>query len=353
MSSATKLISASGGAAGDPFWIAKYGVLTSGGNNILHLLDASDPTNLSVATSYNSSADQDYNWSYDNDWLAICDNRSPYITILDHTTRGSLSLAATYALPDDCIACSWSTDGTKLGLAHADAPTGKHFTVVSWNGSSMSLYGNFRFTSASLVAGGKGCGYDPDGDYWAVQGRNPYGTDNLFLLNTTPSGTSLSKADGYDTGSSIPGYLVYNPNGTYFAAINNDVRLFSDTGGTISLSTSYASNTDDLAWSPDGDYLLTGITSSDMTLLDHTTPGSFSVADTYTFSGSPQENKRGGITWGHTDQKWAFVGVGDNSPSGAGVAVFDMSTAGTITYSSFFSMFNDTEVCTKITYPEP
>jgi hypothetical protein len=63
------------------------------------LLDHTTPGSVSRAATYTLSGDgYGVAFSPDGDYIAVAHFTAPYFTLLDHTTPGSVSLAATYTL---------------------------------------------------------------------------------------------------------------------------------------------------------------------------------------------------------------------------------------------------------------
>jgi WD40 repeat protein len=117
-------------------------------------------------------------------YIAVAHSFSPMFTLLDHTTPGSVSLAATYT-----TAGSGSSNGV------AFSPDGDYIAVVL-STSSLTLLDHTTPGSVSLAATyslagtGYGVAFSPDGDYIAVaHGSSPRFT---LLDHTTPGSVSLA-----------------------------------------------------------------------------------------------------------------------------------------------------------------
>lgn len=187
-------------------------------------------------------------FSPDGNYVAVKFNQSPYLNLYDHTTPGSLTLAATYTL----------------------AETG-------------SIQPGLRFS--------------PDGNYLAVSASvSPY---FVLLDHTTPG--SLSLATTYDVSHNGGINIRFSPDGNYIAVVgggnpNGLTLLNHTTPGSVSLSATYTftdnATADSVAFTPDGRYVAVGVTIVNpgnpiVTLLDHTTAGSLSLAATYSGQFTP------------------------------------------------------------------
>jgi len=60
-------------------------------------------------------------------YIAVAHIGSPYFTLLDHTTPGSVSLAATYTLASNGLGTAFSPDGNYIAAAHSGSP---YFTLL-------------------------------------------------------------------------------------------------------------------------------------------------------------------------------------------------------------------------------
>jgi len=93
------------------------------------LLDHTTPGSLSLATTYTISGiafGDDIAFSPDGNYIAVGHSGTPGLTLLDHTTPGSLSLATTYSL-STAGGVSFSPDGLYLAVGHTLAP---YFTLL-------------------------------------------------------------------------------------------------------------------------------------------------------------------------------------------------------------------------------
>jgi WD40 repeat protein len=153
--------------------------------------------------------------------LPLLTKTTPYFTLLDHTTPGTVTLATTYAIGAASRNVKFSPDGNYIAVAN----TG--ITLLSFSAGSVSLA-----TTYNAGTGG-GLSYTPDGNYLA-------------------------------SGTSSPGLTLLN----------------SSTPGSLSLATTYSSGSiDNAEFSSDGNYLAISTTGqTNLRLLNHTTPGSLSFA---------------------------------------------------------------------------
>lgn len=196
------------------------------------------------------------------------------VKILDHTTPGSLSLLSTVI--------------TQVRNCCAFSPSGSHLYVAS--GSSLYVYDVTDPSSPTWVTnigGGtdiKYMAFSPDGNYLVTTGK---------YVNTTFSSYDVSDIENpvllqnYTPpyGSDGNG-ISFTPDGSYFAVGSNSspyVWLF-DFSNPSSFSPQVATyntgeNAGKVDFSADGDYLLVANGNAYFTLLDHTTPGTLSLAD--------------------------------------------------------------------------
>jgi WD40 repeat protein len=187
----------------------------------------------------------------DGDYIAVgTPSSSGYIVLLNHTTPGSVSLAATYNVGSANIgvgAIDFSPDGNYLattGILGGVSTIG--FTLLNHTvAGSLSLAATYNLANSGGVSFGNGTKFSPDGDYIVVTGGvSPYVT---LLNHTTPGSVSLAT--------------------TYTAS-----------------STSFG-----CAYSVDGNYIAFGsISDPHITILDSSTPGSLSLVTTYTLTGGGQ-----------------------------------------------------------------
>ena len=213
-------------------------------------------------------------------YIAVAHNAAPFFTLLNHTTPGNVSLAATYTLPGLGYATDFSPDGKYIAVAHLVSP---FFTLLNHTTpGSVSLAATY-----TLPGGGRGTSFSPDGKYiTVVQAATPYFT---LLNHTTPGSVSLA-ATYTLSGTGIG--VRFSPDGKYIAVAHGTTPFFTllnhTTAGSVSLAATYTLASVGYAtdFSPDGNYIAVAHDGSPFfTLLNHTTPGSVSMAATYTLPG--------------------------------------------------------------------
>lgn len=252
------------------------------------LLDHTTPGTVTLAATYAiPTFPRTISFSHDGDYI-IVGNNGPTLTLLNHTTPGSVSLAATYTLPDSSRQATFpDVNSDYIAVSNFDTPNFTlldHTTPGSLSLAATYVVGGFPYSQSN------GCSFSPNGNYIAYGNGNnsPY-----FVLfdHTTPG--SVSVAATY----SLPGanWNAWTPDNDYIAqGQGNEVKLLNHTTpGTVSVSATYniAQSITSLSFSPTGDYLAVGRNwfspnNASVTMLDHTTPGSLSLASTYTLSSS-------------------------------------------------------------------
>ena len=260
--------------------------IASGSNfGTITLLDHTTPGSVSLAATY-SLADfsqvHDVSFSSDGNYLGAAHFVSPYFTLLDHTTPGTLSLSATYVLPGNGRGVSFSSLGG-IATAHANGP----FTLLD-----DTTPGVLTLSTTYFVGGPNNNGFSTEfsrsGDYVAV-GLN--GAPRFLLLTSSGnlSSTYTLPATGFD--------IAFSPDDNYIAVAHSGSPYFTlldhTTPGSVSLAATYTLPGPECfstSFSPSGDYIAIGHrnpNSDDIgfTLLDHTTPGSVSLAATYVIAG--------------------------------------------------------------------
>jgi len=185
------------------------------------------------------------------EYIAVAGYSGAAFTLLDHTTPGSLALADTYNINDRTFHTRFSRDGKYILVGRDDAPN--YVTILDHTTpGTVSLASTY--TTDARVFGGD---FSPDMNYLAVC----YGGDS-------------------------------------------DVALLNFNEGSVSLATTYRGATflgfgRDVRFSNDGDYIAFASTGSPyFVLMDHTTPGSLSIATTYTLAGTTQCY---GVSWSPDD----------------------------------------------------
>lgn len=218
-------------------------------------------------------------------YISLVTTTSPYFILLDHTTAGSVSLADTYTLQGQGRDVGFSPDGSYIGVAHNTQyfKILDHTTlgVVSLESSSQSL-------SSDDI---KTISFSPSGNYVAVGYSNKI---NLLDYSNPSSVSNVATYTLSGTGSTnaVRG-VSFSPDGNYIAVAHNDsprlTLLDHTTPGSLSLATTYTISAPagdyfgaySVAFSPDGNYIAVGMYASPrVVLLDHTTPGSLTLADT-------------------------------------------------------------------------
>jgi dipeptidyl aminopeptidase/acylaminoacyl peptidase len=93
------------------------------------LFDHTTPGSLTIGTTYAIGASPiSVNWSPDGDYIAVAlrgfigAGSQPYINLLDHTTPGAISLAATYSLSDVATNARFSPDGKYIAVTWYSTP---------------------------------------------------------------------------------------------------------------------------------------------------------------------------------------------------------------------------------------
>ena len=310
-----------GGAAVGSYIMIKN---TSG---TVYLLDHTTKGSLSLADSY-SLGNQIFDFAFTPDGKYIAAT-SPFggttgtTYMFDHTTKGTLSLASTYSSGGG-YGCAWTSDGSYLatGFGRSGNPiyllSHSNGTLSSQDTQSMSGYGSvgsfspndsyltahgtsspyftlLTHSSGNLSSGStfstvgempifnQNCTWSPDNNYIAVaQDGSPY----FRLLSR--SGSSVSSAATLTLARGRA--AAFSPDGNYIAFTNDNynpgVRLIERTNNTTisqvaTISTPNAAAA--LAWSPDGQYIGVTSQSNKFKLIDHTSAGSMSEADTYDF----------------------------------------------------------------------
>lgn len=290
MADLTGMLQASAGVGGGGA-TGSY-IAASAGGSALYLFDHTTPGSLSIATTYGSSSANRAvcDWSPDGSYLVWGRSTSPEITLLSHSV-GSLTLSTTYAIGTEVLDVSFSPDGNYIACAR----NGGLVTLLNHTSpGSLSLAATYTIAAGGVgVLGSK---FSPDGNYIAFGYTSP----TLVLLDHTTPG-SLSLATTYALAGAGKD-AEFSPDGDYLACIHNTsifFTLLNHSAGTLSLAATYSLNSSTAfaigacSFSSDGNYIATGITNSGggvMTLLDHTTPGSVSLAATYTIAGNTPED---------------------------------------------------------------
>jgi len=214
-------------------------------------------------------------------YIAVASRSSPYFTLLDHTTPGSLSLATTFNVGAQSFDTDFTPDGNYIAVAELSQVTLLDHTTPG----SVSL-------ATTYNTGPNGLNFSYDGNY-LVCSVNISGV--VLLDHTTPG--SLSLAATYATvivsGAPRPTAVAFSPDDNYIAATSlsfSGPTIFTlidhTTPGSMSLAATYSmvgGGAESVCFTPDGNYIVVPATdfNGTVTLIDHTTPGSMSLAATY------------------------------------------------------------------------
>jgi WD40 repeat protein len=260
------------------------------------LLNHTIPGTVSLAATYTlpgsaSIIGGGVAFSPDGNYIAVGHAVTPYFTLLNHTIPGTLSLAATYASPYIVGGVSFSNSGDTIAFINSPGKFGSRITLLDHSTpGTVSYVSTYTYTSAS-TAGLTFSGWTSDDSYVVCGGGG-----SVFLL-TPALAIAASYATGL-TGESWYLQIAITPNNNYIAASGNLSPYFAlldhTTPGSLSLATTYTGSgamSGGHDFSPDGNYLAVGQNPSPyFILLNHTTPGSLSLATTYTLSGISQFN---------------------------------------------------------------
>jgi len=287
-----------------------YLAATSTSSPYVTLLEVTSGGSIALATTYTTNAAAyGIDFSHDNSYLAVTTSSSPYLTMLDHTTAGSLSLASTYTLSsppdtDNGAGVAFSPDSAYLALAYG-TPASRNFTgasvLLSHSAGSLTFADDGSFTSAT---NGSGVSFHPSGDYIAFGlGRaenTPSGTaytGYFVLLDHTTPGT-LTTADTYET---------------YPGALNDSTR-----------------QSNDVSFAPSGDYVIySGDSTPEFILMNVSTPGSVSVAATYNGASAA------GVAFTKTSDD--YIALARGATSSSNVTIMDHTTPGTMSVATTYT----------------
>lgn len=171
----------------------------------------------------------------------------------------------------------------------ASSPITNGITVLNRTDPASLSFGT---TYDSLAAQVVSCDYSSDGNY-LVAGQQAL-TASCLLFDTSSPDT-LTLVATYNVVSANSGgmrFTKFSPDNNYILASGFTTFTLLDhtTPGSLSLATTYVTGQINFggAFSPDGNYIALAGSSSVVTLLDHTTPGSVSLAATYSLYGEPR-----------------------------------------------------------------
>lgn len=312
MADITNQLQAAAGAAGGPTG-GSY-LITGGSGKTIQLFDHTTPGTLTSAATYTQGQNIVYGVCFSPDGAYAAAGgafSAAQVTLLTRTTPSSLTFAATY----NCA-------GAYVGQNALKFSPDSNYIVAGTNDSNAEITllnhttpGTLSLSTTYNTNGTGGATYSTDfssdGDYIVVGGSAPGGGNpQIFLLNHTTPG-SLSLSTTYTVGNSNAFNCVFSPDDTYIAcSILRDsgganvsfVLLNHSTPGSLSLATTYATSNPGgsaiygCSWSPNGSYIATGgfVTVSGqniciVTLLSHTA-GTVSLAATYQVGDSASGN---------------------------------------------------------------
>jgi WD40 repeat protein len=274
-------------------------------------------------------------------YIAVGHQVAPYFTLLDHTTPGSLSLAATYTVGGNInfgYSVAFSPDNDSIAVGpFADGGASRTFTLLDHRTpGSVSLAATYNVGTSGVTS----TKFSPDGNYIAIGLEN---SSHLRLLQRTSFTTVSSVATALFSGG--PAIVNFSPDGNYIGAAQFGTDVFTlldhTTPGSLSVATTYTMRSGDgdgVSFSPDGNYIGVGGNSSStltphFTLLDHTTPGSLSLAAT-AIPGN--QNRVTGVDFSPDGN---YIALGRSS--GTGVTLLDHTTPGSLSTATTYAVSGD------------
>lgn len=213
-------------------------------------------------------------------YLLVAGNSSTLL-LLDHTTPGTLTYATSYTTAGtNAIGCRFSPDGNYAVTGNGSNGV---FTLLNRpTPSTLSLATTYTLASSLSSGGQLSISWTPDNDYICVL----TGSNITVLNHTTPGSLSLASTYAAFTDS-----VDFNYDASYLIASgggapNYTMTLFSFSAGTLTFSATYVASfaTYGGAFTPDGNYIGMWRRFTSFELFDHTTPGSLSLATTYTLT---------------------------------------------------------------------
>jgi WD40 repeat protein len=266
-------------------------------------------------------------------YIAVGVATNPAVTLLDHTTAGSVSYLASVSLVSNGTVAKvgWSNDGNYLACGNGNT-TGILTLFDHSTRGSLTVVASYTGATGSLSSPGR---FSPNDDY-VVYIANA----TITLLNHNPPG-SLSLAATY-VAASLGYDLDFSPDGNYIASGGGSYLVLLDhtTPGSLSLSATYVFGSPRaVRFSPSGDYIAVGNSVSPyLTILNHTTPGSLSFSSTANTSGFT-----GAVSW--EPEENYLVSGGNNlkllSHSAGSVSIVASYTSITIPNGISFSPASD------------
>lgn len=208
----------------------------------------------------------------------------------------------------------WHPSGKYLALSGTALSSDQNVRILSFNGSSLSLFASFDYVYEALDVS-----WSPDGKYLAVCGYNAVSAPYLRVLRFDPTSASiLSQVTSIGTGSFAPcGSISWSPDGKYLAAgmLNAapTLRIFQFTGSELVniVNNSYFFPIYSLAWDPYGRYIAAcGTASSQGKLVvfvfDPTLSSSFKIQQVAEYVHGAVDLKR--VCWSPNQKYIASVG---------------------------------------------
>jgi WD40 repeat protein len=267
------------------------------------------------------------------------------VALLDHTTPGTLTSAATYSIGVNFAqGADFSPDGGYVALG---GTTSSAVIKLLTRTTPSTLTFATTYTCAGANVTFNDISFSPDSDYIAV-GTNSSTAEITLLNHTTPG--SLSLATTYNIiGNSAARSVDFSPDGNYlvvgasWTSDNPTITLLDhSTPGSLSFSATYytgfANNVHAAFFSPDGNYIACNQTPSvfgtlnAFVLLNHTTPGSLSLATTYALS-NPDNSVAQGCSW---SPDGAYIALGSWISGGTATLTLLSHTAGTVSFAATY-----------------
>ena len=148
-------------------------------------------------------------FSPDGNYVTTGENSNCRLTLLDHTTPGSVSLAATYITSTGVVSAKFSKDGSYIMVGQNDSFT--HVLLDHTTPGSLSVAAAYTMTStdtgSSFGPAIFGLDFSSDDQYIAVGYAN--GFRFMLLDHTTPG--SISIATTYTMPSTVIS-VAFSPN---------------------------------------------------------------------------------------------------------------------------------------------
>lgn len=228
-----------------------------------------------------------------DDYLVVGDEDGK-VTLLDHTTPGTLILADSLTVEGNVKSVGFSHSGNYIAVGHTLSPG---FTLLDH-----TTLGTITVAATYTLAGGsRGVGFSPTDDYIAVGSSS---SPDLVLLDHTTPGT-VTLADEYTISKSVQD-ISFTNSGDYIAMIATSGELGSELilldhtiPGTVTLADSFAisETLTCVAVSTSDNYIAAGTTNigSKIYLVDHTTPGTLVAGTEFIYDDSVNDLSFGPI----------------------------------------------------------